>query len=33
MDRDKKTSLFESGAILIYLGEEAESFTIKILGP
>ena len=30
IDHDSKVSLFESGAILIYLGEKVESFMIKI---
>ena len=30
IDHDKKISLFESGAILIYLGKKVESFMIKI---
>ena len=30
IDHKKNISLFESGAILIYLGEESESFTVKI---
>ena len=28
IDHDNKTSIFESGAILIYLGEKVESFII-----
>ena len=30
IDHDNKISLFESGAILMYLGEKVENFTIRI---
>ena len=32
IDHEKKISLFESGAILIYLGEKVESSTMKKAG-